>query len=267
MFSMSPRSLPCRRSGVVLRPAAMSATRQRHRFDLQRGADRLARVRRALGRRVPSHHELVQEHAEGIHIGGGGDRPALQLLRRGVLGRQGALAFGGDRGALDPVLEQLGDAEVQQLHDAIGADQDVARLDVAMHHQVAVRMRHRGEHVVEQREAPVDVQPMQVAIAVDGFARDEVEHEVGLSARRHARVEQARDVRVGQPGQDGAFALEARCAGVAEHRQVQQLDRHAAADAPVGAMGAPHAAAAALAQQRLDDVAADLRAFERRRGR
>jgi hypothetical protein len=57
-----------------------------------------------------------------------------------------------------------------------------------------------------------------------------------------------------------------RHARVAEHRQVQQLDRHPAADALVGAVRAPDAAAAALTEQRLDDVGADARALQRRLG-
>ena len=92
---------------------------------------------------------------------------------------------------------------------------------------------------------------------IDGQARDEIEHEVRLSAGGHAGIEQARDVRVRQPREDGALALEPRPGGMADQRQVQQLDGHDAADALVGAARAPHAAAAALAEQRLDDVGAD----------
>jgi hypothetical protein len=58
------------------------------------------------------------------------------------------------------------------------------------------------------------------------------------------------------------FALEAQATGRAEHRQVEQLDGDEPADAFVGAPRAPYAAAAALAQERLDDVGADLRAFQ-----
>ncbi len=35
-------------------------------------------------------------------------------------------------------VDQLGDAEIEQLGLAAGVDQDVAGLDVAVHHQVAV---------------------------------------------------------------------------------------------------------------------------------
>ena len=39
---------------------------------------------------------------------------------------------------------RLGDAEVGDLHLAVGGDQDVARLDVAVHDAVAVRVAQRG---------------------------------------------------------------------------------------------------------------------------
>ena len=212
-----------------------------------------------------SHQQLVEQDAEGVDVGGGGDDGAAQLLRSGIVRRQRPLPLGGDGGALGLVLEQLGDPEVEQLDHAVGADQDVARLDVAVHDQVAVGMRHRGQDVVEQREAPFDVEAALVAVAGDGLPGDEVEHQVRLPGRRHAGVDEARDVRVRQSRQDGAFALEPLAAGVAQHRPVQQLDGDEAADALVGAPRPPHAAAAALAEERLDHVAADHGALERRR--
>ena len=43
------------------------------------------------------------------------------------------------------VAEQLGNAEVEQLDIVIGTEQHVGRLDVAVHHQVLVRVLH-GVH-------------------------------------------------------------------------------------------------------------------------
>ena len=48
------------------------------------------------------------------------------------------------------LAQQLGDAEVEQLHLALGIDQDVGRLQVAMHDQVLVRVLDRAEHLQEQ---------------------------------------------------------------------------------------------------------------------
>ena len=88
-----------------------------------------------------------------------------------------------------------------------------------------------------------------VAIAVDGLAVDVLEHEIRLAGRRDAGVDEVRDVRVGEPGEDGAFAPESLFAGAADQRDVQQLDRRAAFEAAVAALGEPDAAHPALADR------------------
>ena len=85
---------------------------------------------------------------------------------------------------------------------------------------------------------------------------DVFEREVGLPVGCDAGVDQARDVRVRQPGEDAAFALEACAAGEADEGQVEQLDGDAAAVAAVAAAGAPDAAHAALAEHRLERIRA-----------
>ena len=50
-------------------------------------------------------------------------------------------------------LQQLGDAEVEQLRHAVRGHEDVARLDVAMDDEVLVRILHRAAHPQEQRAA------------------------------------------------------------------------------------------------------------------
>ena len=54
--------------------------------------------------------------------------------------------------------------------------------------------------VEEQAQARLDVESRAVAVAVDRLALDVLEHEVGLAGRRHAGVEELRDVRVGEAG-------------------------------------------------------------------
>ncbi len=53
-------------------------------------------------------------------------------------------------------LDQLGDAEVEQLDLTVGADEHVGRLDVAVDDQVGVGVRDRFEDVEEQAEAGLD---------------------------------------------------------------------------------------------------------------
>ena len=66
-----------------------------------------------------------------------------------------------------------------------------------------------------------------VAVPVDVPAVDVLEHQVGLPGRRDAGVDQPGDVRMREPGEDRAFALEALLAGAADQRGIQQLDRGA----------------------------------------
>jgi hypothetical protein len=218
---------------------------------------------------VAACEQLVEHQAERVDIGGGGDRRTLHLLGRGVLQRQRAAPFLGQRaGRVGPrvALEQLGDAEVEQLDAAVARDEHVARLDVAMHDEVAVRMRDGGQHLHEQADALLDAQALRVGMAVDALAVDQLEHEVGLAVGRDAGIEHAGDVRVGQPRENRALAPEALCRRVAEPRQVQQLDRHAAFVLAVGAACPPDGAAAALADRRFEAVGADAVAGERHAG-
>ena len=89
------------------------------------------------------------------------------------------------------------------------------------------------------------------------LAVDVLEHEIRLAGRRDAGVDEVRDARVAQPGEDGAFAREPLFAGAADQRDVQQLDRGASLEAAVAALGEPHAAQPALSDMRHQPVGAD----------
>ena len=96
------------------------------------------RTRGATRRMLPA-EQHVEQHAERVHVGGGGHRLAEELLGRGVFRRQGATAFPREFGRLRrrrSLLEQLGDAEVEQLDAAVFRHQHVVRLDVAMDDEV-----------------------------------------------------------------------------------------------------------------------------------
>ncbi len=60
------------------------------------------------------------------------------------------VSAGSDRSHRAIALDQLGDAEVEQLHLSIGADEHVRRLDVPVHDQVGVCVRDRLEDVEEE---------------------------------------------------------------------------------------------------------------------
>ena len=109
-------------------------------------------------------------------------------------------------------------------------------------------------------DARLDAERVLVAVAIDRLAVDVLEDEVGLAARRDAGVDQPRDVRVGQPREQAALALESLLAARrarAHQRQVEQLDRGAALEAPVRALGQPDGPHAALPDRRDQPIGAD----------
>jgi hypothetical protein len=96
-------------------------------------------IRFALLRR-PSGEHRVKHGAERVDIGGGGVRLPATLLRAGVVGREPAI----DRvRQIAGRVEQLGDAEVEQLRLARLVDQDVRGLDVAMDDEMPMGVGHR----------------------------------------------------------------------------------------------------------------------------
>jgi hypothetical protein len=111
-------------------------------------------------------------------------------------------------------LQQLANAEVQQLDLAVGCHQHVGRLQVAVRRQPAVGMGHGIGHLVEQCQAGVERQPVLLAPGGDR-----------------------------QAGQDVAFAGEAgaHAGGVQVLQQVpmRQLQRHLAGIGAVGPLGQP----------------------------
>ena len=66
-----------------------------------------------------------------------------------------------------PFLEQLGDAEVEQLGDAVGRDQDVRGLDVAVDDQALMGVMDGVAHLAEHRQPLADRQLTFPTVHVD----------------------------------------------------------------------------------------------------
>ena len=136
-------------------------------------------------------------------------------------------------------------------------DHHVGGLDVPVHDQIRVRVLDGFEHVQEQAEPGVHVQPVLVAIAIDGQPLHVLEHEIRLTRRRHARVEEPGDVGMREPREDVAFALEPLLAGAPHERHVQQLDGRVSREAAVAALRQPDAAHPAVPDVRDHAVGAE----------
>ncbi len=207
--------------------------------------------------------QFAQQHAEAVEVAGGGHRAAFALLRAGVAGAEDARG-GFARGSVQ--VDQPRDAEIEQLDLAGRVDQHVGRLQVAMHDQALVRVADRIEHRVEQFQAIVQVRRVVRGVVEQVEAVDVFEREPRLAFGGLAAVEQARDVRVVQAGQDLPFLAQAAQA-VGGRKAAQQLDRHALVEAAVDALGEEHRAHAAGTEFADQPVRTEAVAVRRRQAR
>ena len=122
-----------------------------------------------------------------------------------------------------------------------------------MDDQIRMRECDGVEDVEKQSDAPAGVERLRGAVPIDVLAVHVFEDQIRLTAGRDAGVDELRDVRVSQPPEDRAFTCEAFLAAPAE-RDVQELDRRAAFESAVAALGEPDGAHAALADRRDERV-------------
>ena len=223
----------------------------RQRFGFQPAPHR-RRQRQAL--QAPgrgAHQQFVKQQAQRVHVGGHGDRAAFDLLGRGVVGRQQGLRLRG-RAA---VGYQAGDAEVEQLGVAVVGDQDVGGLEVAVHHQVAVRVVHGHADFAEQLQAAVEVEPALARPGHDVAAVHVLHRHEGAAVGRQAAIHQTGDAGMFQPGQDATLVAEVR--HVPGRFRADQLERHVLFKIGVGAVRQVDLAHAAAADQPFDAEVAD----------
>jgi len=176
--------------------------------------------------------QLVEDHAERVDVGRGVDGLALHLLR-GHVSRRADHAPG--RGQAVLVVDQLGDAEVEDLGLAAVGDQDVVGLHVPVDDLVVVRDPDRGQELLDQvdrnvdAEPPVFIQPGAHRAAVDPLHDDEKDGTVLVE------VVDADDARVVQGRDRGRLAVKALAeAGVARVLVGQDLDRDRDLEAGMG---------------------------------
>ena len=91
-----------------------------------------------------------------------------------------------------------------------------------------------------------------------------LQHEVGLTERREARIDQMGDVRVAETGEDVPFALETLGSGAADETHVQQLDGDLSFESAVAAPCQPDAAGSSVADLRNERVGSERLAGEGR---
>ena len=198
--------------GTDLHRARLFAAARQHRADRRRravanGAFRLGRAQPIEHVRTLAGQQLVQQHAQRIHVGSGGQRLPAHVLGAGV-GRRHRGEFGRLWRRVG-VLQGACDAEVEQLGFAVAGDQDVVRLQVAMHDQVPVRLLHAGADLQEQSQARAQVEPVAFAVVDQRAAVDELHRQPRDAGLGAAAVEDAGDVGMLQARQQDPFLVEA----------------------------------------------------------
>ena len=156
--------------------------------------------------------------------------------------------------------QQLGDAEVEQLHHrrvAVVRDENVAGLQVTVHDKALVRVLHRIANLQKKGKSFTNRQRASVAIRGERLALDVLHHEVRLSILRDPAVQERRDVRMRQVGENLSFAPEASLRRIARGLCAEQFDGDAFAILVISTRCFVHRAHASHTDEALDIVCAN----------
>ena len=118
-----------------------------------------------------------------------------------------------------------------------------------MDHVPAMHVGQRLQNLAHQGDAAARVELMGIAEAVDGQAADEFHHQIGQAGLGDAAIDQARDLRMIQAGQELAFAAEALFDLVARPAPAAPPSRPPTSEGAVGAFGQINGAHAAAPEQ------------------
>src|SRR5262249_4308596 len=129
--------------------------------------------------------------------------------------------------------------EIQQLHLAVVADEYIGGLNIPMHDQVGVRVRHCIEHILEKPDPRLNMQLAHVAVAINRLALNVLQNEIGLARSRYSSVQKIRNVGMREPPEYGAFPLKAFLASVANQSDIQELDSRTPREPSIGPLGQP----------------------------
>ena len=198
--------------------------------------------------------QCVQDQTKTKHVARGGYWLAGNLLGAGVV--DGKCAQLGGVLAAGVGCGKFGDAEVEQQRRVITAHDYVGGFQIAMHDEVLMRVMHRATELLEKAQARRQRRHFFCPPNTERQAFDIFHHEERLAFGGGAAIEQARDIRMYQTGQNLAFAAQAlECVG--GWKTTDQLDRDLALIFAIRAFGQIHATHAAVADFADDAIVAD----------
>ena len=162
------------------------------------------------------------------------------------------------------VVQELRDAEVEQLQLAVLGHNDVGRFEIAVDDEAAVRVVDGVAGFLKQAQSCIEGQPMLIAVIGNRNALDELHRKVGPPVARYATVQEAGNVRVIEAGEDSAFLAEAAQHTFRVHALLDDLQCRPLLKVGDRSFGEEHRAHAADPNAFEDSPAVDLGADQRR---
>src|SRR6516165_3919261 len=157
--------------------------------------------------RTSTSQQLKKQNAQRIDIGHRGYFLAEQLLRTGVVRSHQSLPTLGWRQFAGNEFRRQGlrDSEINELNNAFGRNQYVARLDIAMDHQFLMGIMDGGAYRPEQLDALPDRQAAGLARECDRLTLDVLHHDVRAAILAVATVQDRSDIWVSESRKDLPF--------------------------------------------------------------
>jgi hypothetical protein len=147
--------------------------------------------------------------------------PSFDAFRREI-GRRADDAFADARFA--GLVDAHGDAEVHHARHAVGVDQDVGGLEIAVDDAMAVRVLHGVEDLQHHLDGAWCRQAALLAqLLCEGATLDILEHEVGIAVL-FAGIEDRHDVRVAQLADCARLVHQCAFACLVPAGEMQRLD-------------------------------------------
>ncbi len=160
--------------------------------------------KRFIRKGVRTGEQFVQDHAQAVNVSERGDGFAANLFRRDVGWRTGHDI---GLGQFDGALHVFGNAKIGEIGVALLIEQDVGRLDVAMHHALPMGGGKRGRDLIDQAYSGLNFPGASLQGGTQTSAAQPAHHQVSAIGLPPVVIE-GHDVRMFQPGHQLGLGLE-----------------------------------------------------------
>src|SRR5262245_57696107 len=174
-----------------------------------------------------SSQQLVQNDAKRVDVGGHSDRLASHVLGARVTWREDSNTPGSGQLLVRcsvGFVHELGNPEIEQPRTTLDVDQNVRWLQVTMDDAVLMRVSHGVQDLFEQAQPRGQIEVSVIGVIQQRPSLDVLHHQIGKAFVRAATVENARDIRVLEMGENLPFASEAVEQRAAVHAALHDLD-------------------------------------------